>query len=422
LEKIAVLGLGYVGLPLALAFAGVFPTVGFDIDANRIAELKGGKDRTHEVDPEGLRHTSLVLTSDPRALRDRTIFIVAVPTPIDAEKAPDLAPLRRAAEIIGSVIAPGAVVVVESTVFPGATEEICGPIIERISGLRHPREFTLAYSPERANPGDRSHGLRQIVKVVSGEDDATLARVAAIYGPIVPAGLHLAPSIRVAEAAKVIENTQRDLNIALMNELAIIFSRLGIRTRDVLAAAATKWNFIPFTPGLVGGHCIGVDPYYLTAKAAETGYHPQVILAGRRINDSMGSFIAQAVVAEFVRSGLPPNGSVGILGLSFKENVPDTRNSRVPDVVRELAGFGIKAKVHDPVAATEDDMAFEIRSEPIETFRDLHGLVLAVPHREFLDMDRARLFGMLRKGGILFDVKSVIDPSDVPPGIGYWAL
>ena len=305
LERVAVIGLGYVGLPLAVAFAEAFPTVGFDIDERRLAELREGNDRTLEVEPEVLRRSSLVLTSDPEALKGVTMFVVAVPTPVDANHAPDLGPLCRASEIVGSAIGRGAIAVFESTVFPGATEEVCGPIIERVSGLRRPQDFTLAYSPERANPGDRSHGLRQIVKVVAGEDDATLARVADAYGRIVPAGLHRAPNIKVAEAAKVIENTQRDLNIALMNELAMIFERLGIRTRDVLAAAGTKWNFLPFTPGLVGGHCIGVDPYYLTARAEAAGYHPEIILAGRRINDGMGAFIAQKVATEFVRAGLP---------------------------------------------------------------------------------------------------------------------
>ncbi len=422
MERVAVIGLGYVGLPLAVAFAEAFPTIGFDIDERRLAELRAGKDRTREVEPEALRRSSLLLTSDPRALKGVTMFVVAVPTPVDANRAPDLGPLRHASELVGSAISPRAIAVFESTVFPGATEEVCGPIIERVSGLRRPQDFTLAYSPERANPGDRSHGLRQIVKVVSGEDDATLARVAEVYGRIVPAGLYHAPSIKVAEAAKVIENTQRDLNIALMNELAMIFERLGIRTRDVLAAAGTKWNFLPFTPGLVGGHCIGVDPYYLTARAEAAGYHPEIILAGRRINDGMGAFIAQKVVTEFVRAGLPANGSVGILGLTFKENVPDRRNSRVPDVVKELVRFGIAPLAHDPIAEPLGNGDVGIASSPIEDFHDLHGLILAVPHRRFLEMDRSALFAMLRPGGVLFDIKSAIAPSDVPHDIRYWSL
>lgn len=422
MERVAVIGLGYVGLPLAVAFAEAFPTVGYDIDEGRLAELRAGMDRTREVDTEELRRTSLILTSDPEALRGTTIFVVSVPTPVDANHAPDLDPLRRASELVGSVIGGGSVVVLESTVFPGATEEVCGPIVERVSGLRRPRDFTLAYSPERANPGDRNHGLRQIVKVVSGEDDATLARVAEIYGRIVPAGLHRAPSIKVAEAAKVIENTQRDLNIALMNELAMLFERLGISTRDVLAAARTKWNFLPFTPGLVGGHCIGVDPYYLTARAEAAGYHPEIILAGRRINDGMGAFVARKVVTEFVRAGLPANGSVGILGLTFKENVPDIRNSRVPDVVRELARFGIIPKVHDPIADPHGAADVGIVPSRLEDLQGLHGLILAVPHRHFLEMDRNALFGMIRPGGVLFDIKSAIDPSEVPPTVRYWSL
>lgn len=421
-ERIAVIGLGYVGLPLAVAFAEAFPTVGFDIDERRLSELRADEDRTREVRPEVLRESSLLLTSDPEVLRGATIFVITVPTPVDANRAPDLGPLRQASELVGSVIGRGCVAVVESTVFPGATEEICGPIIERVSGLRRPDDFTLAYSPERANPGDPNHGLRHIVKVVSGEDDATLARVAEAYGRIVPAGLHRAPSIKVAEAAKVIENTQRDLNIALMNELAMIFERLGIRTRDVLAAARTKWNFVPFTPGLVGGHCVGVDPYYLTARAEAAGYHPEIILAGRRINDGMGAFIARKVLTELVRAGLPVNGSVGILGLTFKENVPDRRNSRVPDIIAELGRFGIVPKVHDPLADFDGGADAGVVLSAIEEFHDLDGLVLAVPHRRFLDMDRSALFGMLRPGGILFDIKSAIDPAEVPASLRYWSL
>jgi UDP-N-acetyl-D-galactosamine dehydrogenase len=419
---VAVIGLGYVGFPLAIALAESFPTVGFDIDERRLAELRAGNDRTGEVESAALRRSALVLTSDPEALKGVTMFVVAVPTPVDANHVPDLGPLRRASELVGTTIRPGAIAVFESTVYPGVTEEVCGPIIERLSGLRRPEEFTLAYSPERANPGDRNHGLRQIVKVVSGEDEATLARVAHVYSRIVPAGLHIAPSIKVAEAAKVIENTQRDLNIALMNELAMIFERLGISTRDVLAAAGTKWNFLPFTPGLVGGHCIGVDPYYLTSRAEAAGYHPEIILAGRRINDGMGAFIAQKVVKEFVRARLPANGSVGVLGLTFKENVPDRRNSRVPDIVRELVQFGIAVVAHDPLAEPSGDGEDGITSSPIEDFRDLHGLILAVPHRQFLEMERRELFAMLRPGGILFDIKSAISPPEVPPDIGYWSL
>ena len=357
-------------------------------------------------------------------LNKATFFVVAVPTPIDINRAPDLSPLRIASELVGAAIGPGAAVVFESTVYPGVTEDFCGPIIERISGLRHPRDFALGYSPERANPGDREHTLQRIVKVVSGEDAATLERVADVYGRIVDAGIYRAPSIKVAEAAKVIENTQRDLNIALMNELAMIFERLEIRTQDVLDAASTKWNFLPFRPGLVGGHCISVDPYYLTAKAEAEGYHPQIILAGRRINDGMGAFVAQQIVKQLIRSDIPVKGaSVGILGLTFKEDVPDLRNSRVFDVIRELRQFGIDPKVHDPLV--DPDTAQRDYGQPIlplEEMNDLQALVLAVPHKQYLDRERSRIFQMMRPGGTLFDVKSAIKPSEVSKTIKYWSL
>src|SRR5690606_7730024 len=319
-ERIAVIGLGYVGLPVAIALAKKFPgTIGFDVNPKRIQALKEGRDATGEVDSEDLRATTLRFTHDPAELRGATFLVVAVPTPVDANRRPDLEPLRRASETVGAALAPGAVVVYESTVYPGVTEDFCGPILERVSGLRRGRDFFLGYSPERINPGDKEHTLERVTKVVSGEDEATLERVAAVYGAIVPVGVHRAPSIRAAEAAKVIENAQRDLNIAFMNELAMIFDRLGLRTKDVLAAARTKWNFLPFTPGLVGGHCIGVDPYYLTHKAEEVGYHPQVILAGRRINDGMGAFVAQKTVKLLASGGEFVKGArVGVLGLTFK--------------------------------------------------------------------------------------------------------
>ena len=424
-ERIAVIGLGYVGLPVAVAFAKAFPgTIGFDISEHRVGELCDGVDRTGEVDAAVLGESSIIFTTDREMLKKATFFVVAVPTPIDINRAPDLSPLRIASELVGAAIGPGAAVVFESTVYPGVTEDFCGPIIERISGLRHPRDFALGYSPERANPGDREHTLQRIVKVVSGEDAATLERVADVYGRIVDAGIYRAPSIKVAEAAKVIENTQRDLNIALMNELAMIFERLEIRTQDVLDAASTKWNFLPFRPGLVGGHCISVDPYYLTAKAEAEGYHPQIILAGRRINDGMGAFVAQQIVKQLIRSDIPVKGaSVGILGLTFKEDVPDLRNSRVFDVIRELRQFGIDPKVHDPLV--DPDTAQRDYGQPIlplEEMNDLQALVLAVPHKQYLDRERSRIFQMMRPGGTLFDVKSAIKPSEVSKAIKYWSL
>ena len=424
-ERIAVIGLGYVGLPVAVAFAKAFPgTIGFDISEHRVGELRDGVDRTGEVDAAVLGESTIIFTTDREMLNKATFFVVAVPTPIDINRAPDLSPLRIASELVGAAIGPGAAVVFESTVYPGVTEDFCGPIIERISGLRHPRDFALGYSPERANPGDREHTLQRIVKVVSGEDAATLERVADVYGRIVDAGIYRAPSIKVAEAAKVIENTQRDLNIALMNELAMIFERLEIRTQDVLDAASTKWNFLPFRPGLVGGHCISVDPYYLTAKAEAEGYHPQIILAGRRINDGMGAFVAQQIVKQLIRSDIPVKGaSVGILGLTFKEDVPDLRNSRVFDVIRELRQFGIDPKVHDPLV--DPDTAQRDYGQPIlplEEMNDLQALVLAVPHKQYLDRERSRIFQMMRPGGTLFDVKSAIKPSEVSKTIKYWSL
>src|SRR5277367_1346092 len=357
-ESIAVIGLGYVGLPVALAFARKFPdVVGFDIHTEKVAELRRGFDRNHEQPADVLKATKLRMTSDLADLKGRTFFVVAVPTPVDDNNVPDLTPVERASVTVGKALTRGAVVVFESTVYPGVTEEVCGPILERESGLKQGVDFKLGYSPERINPGDTNHVLEKITKVVSGEDAETLDRVAAAYNAIIDAGVHRAPSIRVAEAAKVIENTQRDLNIALMNELAIIFDRMGIRTADVLAAAGTKWNFLKFKPGLVGGHCIGVDPYYLTMKAQQLGYQPQVILAGRRINNSMGSHVAQKVVKLLIDADITVKGArVGVMGLTFKEDCNDIRNSRVPDIVKELRQFGIDPLVHDPLARPPEAM------------------------------------------------------------------
>jgi UDP-N-acetyl-D-glucosamine/UDP-N-acetyl-D-galactosamine dehydrogenase len=364
------------------------------------------------------------MTSDPAELRGCTFFVVAVPTPVDADNRPDFSPVIRASATVGRTLSVGSIVVYESTVYPGATEEICGPILERESGLRAGTDFTLGYSPERINPGDREHTLERITKVVSGQDAPTLDRVAAAYSRIVTAGVHRAPSIQVAEAAKVIENTQRDLNIALMNEIAMICDRLGIRTADVLAAARTKWNFLPFTPGLVGGHCIGVDPYYLTTKAEQLGYQPEVILAGRRINNRMGEYVAAKLVKMLINADLAVKGArVGILGLTFKENVADLRNSRVPDIVRELGQFGIRPFVHDPLCAPDDALhEYGITLRPLEGLTRLDGLILAVPHAEYLDAGTANIVERLRPDGVLVDVKSVIPPGSVPTGIRYWSL
>jgi UDP-N-acetyl-D-galactosamine dehydrogenase len=424
-DRIAIIGLGYVGLPVALAFAKKFPdTVGFDIDIEKVEALRQGIDRTGEVSPDDLTLSSLKITSNPDHLSRANFFIVAVPTPIDRNHRPNLTPLLKASETIGKVLKPGAVVVYESTVYPGVTEEICGPVLAHVSGLQQGIDFKLGYSPERINPGDKAHTLEKIVKVVAGEDAETLERVARVYETIIDAGVYRSPSIKVAEAAKVIENTQRDLNIALMNELALICDRLGLRTRDVLAAANTKWNFLPFTPGLVGGHCIGVDPYYLTTKAEEVGYHPQVILAGRRINDSMGAYLGQRLVKLLVQRHLPIKGArVGILGLTFKENVPDLRNSRVPDIVAELRQFGIEPLVHDFLAdAQQAQQEYGIQLADWQDLSNLDAVVLAVSHKAYLNMPFEHLLACVRSGGVLMDVKSALDPAKIPPNVNYWSL
>jgi UDP-N-acetyl-D-galactosamine dehydrogenase len=425
-EKIAVIGLGYVGLPVALGFAKKFPgTVGFDINATKVAQLTSGLDVTGEVSREELTATSLKMTATLEDLKGCTFFVVAVPTPVDVDNRPDLTPVVRASETVGKVLQKGGVVVYESTVYPGVTEEICGPILAKVSGLTHGPDFKLGYSPERINPGDKLHTLERIVKVVSGEDAPTLERVANAYGAIIDAGVFRATSVKVAEAAKVIENTQRDLNIALMNELALIFDRMGIRTRDVLAAAGTKWNFLKFTPGLVGGHCIGVDPYYLTTKAEQLGYQPQVILAGRRINNSIGPYIAQRTVKMLVHANIPVKGArVGVLGLTFKENVADIRNSKVPDIIHELEEFGIEAKLHDPYAdPAETRHEYQLGLTPLEELKDLDALILAVSHKQFVDQPLSFLLDRVKPGGVLVDVKSALDPSKLPASrVSYWSL
>jgi UDP-N-acetyl-D-galactosamine dehydrogenase len=400
-------------------------TIGFDVNTRRVDELRRHVDKNGEESEACLRSAGLDVTADPAHLADRTFFVVAVPTPIDAHKRPDLTPLVRASETVGAAIAgcaPGVVVVFESTVYPGVTEEVCGPVIERRSGKKRGVDFFLGYSPERINPGDKEHTLEKITKVVSGETLAVLERVAAAYSAIVEAGVHKAPSIMVAEAAKVIENTQRDLNIALMNELAIIFDKKGISTRDVLEAASTKWNFLKFFPGLVGGHCIGVDPYYLTTMAEGLGYNPQVILAGRRINDGMGAFVAQKLVKLLVHAGIAVKGSrVAVLGLTFKENVPDLRNSRVPDIIDELRSFGIDPLVHDPIADDEEAMnEYGVHLVDDDALTNLDAVVVAVNHTAY----RANADSLLRgvkQGGVIVDVKGAV-PASAAAGRTMWSL
>ncbi len=423
---IAVIGLGYVGLPLAVAFGSHYTTIGFDLDGSKISRLSRQVDTTGEVtDEDWRRAVHLTVTGDPARLREADFIIVAVPTPIDEARQPDLRPLVSASETAGKYMKAGAVVVFESTVYPGATEEVCIPRLEKESGMVWRRDFHVGYSPERINPGDREHTLAKIRKVVSGDDAETLEKVAGLYEAIIEAGVHRAESIRVAEAAKVIENTQRDLNIALMNELAIIFEKMGIDTLDVLRAAGTKWNFLPFRPGLVGGHCIGVDPYYLTYKAETLGYHPQVILAGRRINDGMGKFIAEKTVKMMIRSGL--NGKqarVGVLGLTFKEDCPDLRNSRVVDIVHELESYGMRVLVHDPVAPAEDvQRHYGLVLQALETLQNLDALIIAVAHRTYRETPLEAYRRMLAPGGCIIDVKSILDVRQVQEsGVLFWRL
>jgi UDP-N-acetyl-D-galactosamine dehydrogenase len=409
--RVAVIGLGYVGLPLAVGFGRQLPTLGFDIDETRIAELRAHRDHTLEVGGEELRATKqLRFSADAADLRACNVLIVTVPTPIDDAKRPDLAPLEAASRTVGRAIARGAVVVFESTVYPGATEEVCVPIIERESGLRYNVDFHAGYSPERINPGDRQHRLEAILKVTSGSTPAAADFVDALYRRVITAGTHKASSIRVAEAAKVIENTQRDLNIALINELALIFHRLGIDTGEVLAAAGTKWNFLPFRPGLVGGHCIGVDPYYLTHKAQQIGYHPEVILSGRRINDGMGQHVAQRVIKLMTQRRIHAAGAnILVLGLAFKENCPDLRNTRVTDVVDELRSYHASVDVHDPWVSAGDarrEYGLELVSELVPGTYD--AVILAVAHRQFMELGGERIRALGKPGCIVFDVKQVL--------------
>jgi UDP-N-acetyl-D-galactosamine dehydrogenase len=412
---IAIVGLGYVGLPLAVAFAEHFDVIGFDINAERIAQLESGVDRTLEVDNARLRSASMELTSDPAALGRAGIIIVAVPTPIDKNRRPDLTPVTGASTLVGRNLSKDAIVIYESTVYPGVTDDICGPILEKESGLVCGRDFFLGYSPERINPGDKVHTLQTITKIVAGQNPDITALLAQLYGTVVQAGTHRASSIKVAEAAKVIENTQRDLNIALMNELSRIFSMMGIDTLEVLEAAGTKWNFLPFRPGLVGGHCIGVDPYYLTFKAEELGYHPQVILSGRRINDSMGSYVAQTMIKKMIRRSCAIKGArIGVLGLTFKENCPDLRNTRVTDIIAELEAFGCEVLIHDAYADRDEARKYYgIDLKSLEEINNLDGLIIAVAHDAYtkLGMDSlARMFRNPEKV-IIGDIKGILDQS-----------
>jgi len=426
LPAVAVVGLGYVGLPVAVAFGRQRPTIGYDLSKKRIENLRHHVDATGEVSTADLLESrQLRATSFPTELGEADFIIIAVPTPINAARQPDLSPLESASETVGRYMKPGAIVVYESTVYPGATEEVCVPILEKASGMRWRQDFHVGYSPERINPGDKTHTFTQILKVVSGDDAATLEKVAELYAAVVKAGVYRASSIRVAEAAKVIENTQRDLNIAFVNELAIIFERIGLDTTEVLKAAGTKWNFLPFKPGLVGGHCIGVDPYYLTHKAELMGYHPEVILAGRRINDGMGSHIARKTVQQMIHAGRNIKGAkVNVLGLTFKEDVPDIRNSKVIDIIRELHEFGVETYIHDPLAS--GDEALHEYGVRLVGWNDLpagDALILAVPHKRFLEFSTNDFLKKVIRNGCVIDVKSMLDPAPLRrEGLSVWRL
>jgi UDP-N-acetyl-D-galactosamine dehydrogenase len=425
-RKIALVGLGYVGLPIAVAFGRQGKVIGFDINKAKIAELQKGFDRTGEVSAADLKASDVQYTAEATDLKAADFIIVAVPTPINEAFQPDLKALRMVSELIGKNMSPGTVVVFESTVYPGVTEDICLPILENTSGLKSGIDFKVGYSPERINPGDKEHTLEKIVKVVSAQDADSLEVVANTYALVVKAGIHRASSIKVAEAAKVIENTQRDLNIALINELALIFHRLGIDTKSVLDAAGTKWNFLKFFPGLVGGHCIGVDPYYLTAKAESVGYHPQVILAGRRINNGMGKFVAEQTMKLLGQLSRPANDlKVAVLGLTFKENVPDLRNSKVLDIIRELREYGVQVLVHDPIAEREEAVAeYGIHLQQWNDLKNVDGLVIAVAHRAYAEMGLRELLKPFRsqREGVIIDVKCLLDQANLPKTLKYWRL
>ncbi|MFO0453733.1 MAG: nucleotide sugar dehydrogenase [Pseudomonadota bacterium] len=423
---IAVVGLGYVGLPLAVEFGKKYRTLGYDLSEAKIASYKNHCDPTGEVSAESLKSArKLTVSTDPAVISEADIIIVAVPTPVDEAHIPDFSPLVGSSTVVGRYMKKGAIVVYESTVYPGATEEVCIPLLEQHSRMKWKQDFHVGYSPERVNPGDKERTITKIVKVVSGDDDATLKTVGDLYESVITAGVHKASSIKVAEAAKVIENTQRDLNIALMNELAIIFNKIGIDTLQVLEAAGTKWNFLPFRPGLVGGHCIGVDPYYLTHKAEMLGYHPQVILAGRRINDSMASYVAQQTVKQMINAGSSIKGAkVIVLGLTFKENCPDLRNSKVADVVRELKEYGCEVYVHDPIAEpSEAEHEYGIKLVSWDCLPQADAIVAAVSHREYLTMPLFEITQRLKAGGVFVDIKSAFNVGTLKnAGLNVWRL
>jgi UDP-N-acetyl-D-galactosamine dehydrogenase len=428
-EKLVIIGLGYVGMPIAVSFSKKVQVIGFDIKQDKIELYKQGIDPTKEVGNEAIAQCSVDFTSDETRIQEGKFHIVAVPTPVNADHTPDLSPVIGASIILGRNLTRGSVVVYESTVYPGVTEEICVPILERESGLKCGVDFKVGYSPERINPGDKVHRLETIVKVVSGMDEETLAIVAKVYELVVEAGVHRAESIKVAEAAKVIENAQRDINIAFMNELAIIFNMIGIDTRAVLEASATKWNFLNFSPGLVGGHCIGVDPYYLTYKAEQMGYHSQIILAGRRINDDMGKYVAECLVKNLIKADIPvKQAKVAILGFTFKENCPDTRNTRVIDIVNELAEYGITPIISDPVADTnEAKHEYGLELDSMESIRDVDALVIAVAHDEFTELTMEKLDSFYKdvpnSQKVLIDVKGLFDRREYEKvGYIYWRL
>lgn len=434
LDTVAIVGLGYVGLPLAVAFGRLRRTIGLDLNEEKLAHYRAGRDPSGEVEPRQLAQASMLeFSSDASMLSEAQIIIVVVPTPIDQARRPDLAPLEGACRAVGANLRPGATVIFESTVYPGCTEEVCVPLLEQASGMSWAGRdlsggengFYVGYSPERINPGDKEHRLETITKVVSGDTPETLERVASLYGEIVKAGTHRAASIKVAEAAKVIENTQRDLNIALMNELALIFNRLDIDTLDVLEAAGTKWNFLPFRPGLVGGHCIGVDPYYLTYKAEAVGHHPQVILAGRKTNDNMGKFVAEQTVKRLAQHGHRVSGAkVAVLGLTFKENCPDLRNSKVVDIINELLEYRCEVVVHDPLADPAEALAeYGIELCARENLQNCQAVILAVPHAQYLQLNVAEFGAMMDEGATLIDIKSVLDRGEMKRAkLNVWRL
>lgn len=424
-EKIAVIGLGYVGLPVAVALGKKFDgVVGYDINSARVNGLCAGHDSTHEVSDDELHTTKAVFTTDASQLQGASFYIVTVPTPIDALQRPDLRPLESACHTIAPSLSKNAIVVFESTVYPGVTETYCGPLLEKLSGLVCGRDFFLGYSPERINPGDKDRSFATITKIIAAQTPESLARVRNVYGAVVTAGLHEASTIKVAEAAKVIENVQRDVNIALMNELAMIFHRADIRTADVLKAAGTKWNFLKFTPGLVGGHCIGIDPYYLTTEAERLGYYPHLILSGRRINDGMGIYIAEQIVKKLIAIEAPVKyAKVGVWGLTFKENVPDLRNSKVIDIINGIRSYGPQPIVHDPQAdAAEAKHEYDVTLQGLDDFHDLDVLIVAVSHDEYKNMKLADITKRLKKGGLLVDIKGIFDPDTLGRDHHYWGL